>query len=432
MARYDPRYEYNGGYAAGDALLGLAQLLRQGVGDYQRLDLDEEKRRQDERDYLLRLRTLMSAEADREARTEDRRALLADNRETRQVTYLKQLADLAKEQRHEGARADVFGLTGQPGPARTVPVERLPQDANDAEAPPAEMTVPGAPRSFLDALREVSRKRGFVPSFSESDLRVLGEGKDTDANKLQEVDPTKDLYRGGKLERRGTPKAEPPAKPFAEGKTSTELELYIADPATPPEQRKIAEAALANIRAADLEKAKQTGAIALANQRTMVEERDTAERGREADKSSAEMAQVKAILGKIEALVPKVNTPGVLGRLAGATTRRLEEFAQTNPDINQMAALGEGYISVIAKIVQRQSGVLSDQDLRRAEKSIPLITDSLEVAQRKLTDLKEIVATAEGNLARLRQPRGGMGTAAPAPATPAGPNGSDFLRRFGN
>ena len=55
MAKFNPRYGTNAGYAAGDMLYNLGQLLRQGIGDYERqTTVDEESKRRDA-DYLLRL-----------------------------------------------------------------------------------------------------------------------------------------------------------------------------------------------------------------------------------------------------------------------------------------------------------------------------------------------------------------------------------------
>jgi hypothetical protein len=149
----------------------------------------------------------------------------------------------------------------------------------------------------------------------------------------------------------------------------------------------------------------------------MAEERDRIERGQKADEAESELAQVQSILGRIETLIPKVNTPGTTGRLAGLTTRKFAETAQSDPNINELAALGQGYISVIAKIVQRQSGILSNQDLERAEKSVPQVSDNLEVAQRKFAVLSGILNTARQNLQRLRTGQSGGGA-------------EDFLKRF--
>jgi hypothetical protein len=167
------------------------------------------------------------------------------------------------------------------------------------------------------------------------------------------------------------------------------------------------------------------GDITLQNQIDILKQRDLVERGQKMDEAESELRQVGTILGRIEAVVPKVNTPGLLGRAAGLTTRKVQEFAQTNPDVNELAALGEGYVSVIAKIVQRQSGILSNQDLERATKSVPNTSDNLEVANRKVQILKDILGTARQNITAMR---GGKLAPVEAPAsaptaTPGAPPG---------
>jgi hypothetical protein len=149
----------------------------------------------------------------------------------------------------------------------------------------------------------------------------------------------------------------------------------------------------------------------LENQRTLVNERDMAERNQKADSASGELGTVKELISKMEDLVPKVTYSGKLGALGGLVNKA-QTYTQSNPDVNRLASLGEGYLSLIAKIVQRQSGVLSDQDLERAKKSIPLVTDRTEVAANKLADLKDILGTAERNIAQMRGGKSG------APAMP--------------
>ena len=448
MARFDPRYGTNAGYAAGEALLGLSQLLRQGVGDYQRLDLDEEKRRQDERDYLLRLRTLMSAEADREARTEDRRALLTDNREARQATaqatYLKQLADLAKEQRHEGARADVFGLTGQPGPARTVPVERLPQDANDAEAPPAEMTVPGAPRSFLDALREVGKKRGFVPSFSESDLRVLGEGKDEAPMVLPQGGTA--INRKGEVIARGEPRETRPVTVAPGGALvdPTTGEVKYQAPERTPKPERLSRDVMDALRATGVDPDTATPAqIAAARKQIQSEKVDVAaaqsgaragatlqydvygRRLKAAEEAQENVGGAQTIVDQIEELGRKLPVPDATARATGWLGRELGALLQTNPDAAEFKAK-TGFLAQLARTFGER-GVLTNQDVDRVQQLLPNLHDLDEVKARKVAAIRDIFTSAITRAQqRLEAPVGSPGApaqiapTAPAPAAPSG------------
>jgi hypothetical protein len=171
-------------------------------------------------------------------------------------------------------------------------------------------------------------------------------------------------------------------------------------------------------KADQIDVAKNQGAISLGNQMAGIQYRDVLDRNQKAAEADSELAQVDVILDRISAAVPKVNTSGLGGRVAGLTTRKLAEFAQTNPDINELSSLGNGYVSVIAKIVQRQSGILSNQDLERATLSVPLPSDNLEVAQRKVEVLRSILGTARQNIAKMRSGVPMGGSAAPTTTAP--------------
>jgi hypothetical protein len=406
MARWNPRYEYNTGFAIGDALTRLAPLLRQGFVDYERQGtIDEESRRRDA-DYLLRLQQFLAQNEDRDLDRTLKQQTLAGLQEDRAAKRQQAEATAALAALGRQGRSKLTAIDPMVAETQTSPVERMPQDASDAEAPP----------SFMSALTGRTRRRTMPEARAAAGLTAEEAGIPDVAELLTKLypppepekperPPPKAAPGEGVRQPDGTYKVMVPATPEKPPAPSAERDYHAiardelgagaSEPAVARRARQLAQEDA-------LERAKATGEAAAGRQTTLEEHRDKLRRGREADEAAAELAQVGTILGKIEALVPKVNTPGTAGRVAGLTIRKAQEFAQSNPDINELAALGQGYISVIAKIVQRQSGILSNQDLDRAEKSIPQPADNLEVAQRKVNLLKDILRTAQANIQRRR------------------------------
>lgn len=108
MARWDPRYGTTAGYAAGEGLINLAQLLRQGFGDYHRQQtVDEESQRRDQ-DYLLRLQQFLSQNEDRDLDRQVRTETLGLQRET------------AANTRADRQAAATLAATGRSGLAKLV------------------------------------------------------------------------------------------------------------------------------------------------------------------------------------------------------------------------------------------------------------------------------------------------------------------------
>jgi hypothetical protein len=92
MARYDPRYDYSGGYALGDMLTQLGGLLGQGFARYNTYGQQEEATQEKQRDYLLKLQDMLTKSEDRDL-----------DRTTKALYYQNLAADTATK-RAEGER----------------------------------------------------------------------------------------------------------------------------------------------------------------------------------------------------------------------------------------------------------------------------------------------------------------------------------------
>ena len=141
----------------------------------------------------------------------------------------------------------------------------------------------------------------------------------------------------------------------------------------------------------------------------VIDYRDEVERKQKADLMAGDYAGVGEIITQIKDLIPKVNS----SRLAGLTTNQIELFMQSNPDVIKMHALGQSFTSIIAKVVGRNSGILSNQDIADARASVPSIRDSDVGAIAKLESLESIYNKAIANTERIR---GGSPPLTDAPA----------------
>src|SRR3990167_1568707 len=116
MARrgYDPRYDVNQGYAAGDALVQLSQLLRQGIGDYQQIGQNDAAAKQKQDEYMLRLQQMLGQQEDRDldrAVNVDTLALNKSTREQQAADRAEKLALGTREREAGGAFWKALGVS---------------------------------------------------------------------------------------------------------------------------------------------------------------------------------------------------------------------------------------------------------------------------------------------------------------------------------
>lgn len=69
-SRYDPRYDYNKYYGAGNVALGLADLLGQGFDRYHKIGQDELAQQNNQRDYLTKLQQMLTQNAKTQRETD--------------------------------------------------------------------------------------------------------------------------------------------------------------------------------------------------------------------------------------------------------------------------------------------------------------------------------------------------------------------------
>jgi hypothetical protein len=66
------------------------------------------------------------------------------------------------------------------------------------------------------------------------------------------------------------------------------------------------------------------------------------------------------------------------------------------PETADYEALRKGLIGPVARAISGEVGVLTDRDIKRAEDMLPKVSDAPKVAERKLNNLKELVALKKG------------------------------------
>lgn len=248
-------------------------------------------------------------------------------------------------------------------------------------------------------------------------------------------------------------------KPFFEGKTSNELEILIEDPATPPDQKKIAQAALARIRAADLQKARETGAAPYmpmppsvtgpapagaptappmtssaqptpspgespAAFKLRLEDWYTRQAPTAAEKNREMAGQtIEGIITRLEGLIEqgafKNVGKGFGGRVTGAVQSGAAAAAQSNQAQVLYESLKEGILANPVRFFG-DVGTLNEGDIRRARALFGSTTgdvgifppratlpDTEETARNKLKQLRELIAEIKArpeNRGRQAQP----------------------------
>src|SRR3990167_11085649 len=133
MARrgYDPRYDVNQGYAAGDALVQLSQLLRQGIGDYQQIGQNEAASKQKQDEYMLRLQQMLGQQEDRDLDRGVKLQTLAGLQDDRTLKAQERADALANKRTGQSGLAKLLKMTSEvteatpPPPAFAGDPERL-------------------------------------------------------------------------------------------------------------------------------------------------------------------------------------------------------------------------------------------------------------------------------------------------------------------
>lgn len=146
-------YDYNAGYATGDALVKFAQLLRQGIGDYQGMGQADEEKQRKQQEYLLKLQALLEKSQEH-------------------TDKVQQAAT------HRSAISKFLGIspTMEVTSQTAAPVDRLPQDANDLQPPPDTMALTQTttqPRDFSQAFRAANLTPDQAVSLDEKSLATL-------------------------------------------------------------------------------------------------------------------------------------------------------------------------------------------------------------------------------------------------------------------
>ena len=97
------------------------------------------------------------------------------------------------------------------------------------------------------------------------------------------------------------------------------------------------------------------------------------------------------ILDQVDELSRKLNRGVGAGRVVAGAQNVIGSALQTNPDATLFKSLGDGMLANMARAAGER-GVLTDQDIARARKLIPSLTDSREVASGKIQRLRSYFA----------------------------------------
>lgn len=224
MARWDPRYGTNGAYAAGEGLVTLAQLLRQGFVDYNRQQsVDEESQRRDQ-DLMLRLQQFMTGAEDRDLDRQIRQETLGLQRET------------AANTRADRAAAAGVAEAGRSGLAKLL---KLNPTVEETQPPPAEFASDPErlQPNVLQAL--VPRKRTYQEAITAGGLT------DQEAGHKDVVDALMKFYAPPKEEKAPEPYTLSPGQQRrdAQNRVVAEAPAKVDEPSAPTSEVTIRQAA---------------------------------------------------------------------------------------------------------------------------------------------------------------------------------------------
>lgn len=391
MARrgYDPRYDYNQGYATGDMLLQLSQLLQQGIGNYQTLDLKNEAQQQKQSDYLLRLQDMLTKAEDRDLTRKVAEDTVAMNQATRTRQAQEAADKAAQAERQRGATGSFFtALTGM-RPTQE-PVTPPPENAQ-AISPQAQdralaQFIYGRRRTTpLEASQTLGPSAQDLPTAIQE--QILKSAMETEKPAAGFTLSPGQVHYGPS----GEVVAEVPQKEPKPERFSRDLMDALRGQGIDPEQATPAQIAAAR---AQLQQEKVGVAAAGAGARAAAELPFEVyqRRLKESEGAVENMGAAQAIVNQIEALGKKIPVPDAWARVTGLPAREWGAWTQTNPDATEFRAK-TGFLAQMARTFGER-GVLTNQDVERVQQLLPLLNDIDEVKARKIAAIRDILASA--------------------------------------
>lgn len=131
---------------------------------------------------------------------------------------------------------------------------------------------------------------------------------------------------------------------------------------------------------------------------------DQRQRANKADEGINQLSTISAAVEAIEPVMRQVLEPGVLGRLKGGIKTPINQVLQFDPLRTQLESMSAGMIGNIARQINREVGVMTDQDIMRAQRAFGVTgADSLEVGAIKLRALRAFAMAAEQSWEVYRQ-----------------------------
>lgn len=385
----DPRLDYPAGYGYGEALVRLSQLLRQGIGDYQSTQAQDAAEQDRQQAYLLRLQQMLGQQEDRATLRQQQQAAAAAALAGR-TGRLKILQSLG------GGTAIPEGMT--PDEAGQPDIFKELMDAYE-KAQPKPRTKPGTIAPGHGVLNEAGGYDVPVPAAEPKPATIAPGYGVRNAEGGYDVPVPKE------------------AKPFFEGKSPTELQIIVSDPATSPEQRKLAKEALNAINANLLERAQNQGAIAAntAAMRAMGPQPSTAEERQRSAEAERTISLATKALETFQRHPEWVGGPFGMRGTGNALRLRLgqapEGFADFKAQVEEMTGT---YARRVA------GAALTPTEERRYLSYLPDVTkDSSQEFAAKLAAMPTRSKELENAIERQRLGTGATtpGRTAPAPAS---------------
>lgn len=110
------------------------------------------------------------------------------------------------------------------------------------------------------------------------------------------------------------------------------------------------------------------------------------------EKAIDELRTVETNLNKLSEVYAKLPRVGIISGGSSAALSKITGGAYS-PEYQEYDSLRQSVIGPLARTISAEVGVLTDQDVKRAEGLIPKATDAPELAKRKLNNLRELLAS---------------------------------------
>lgn len=117
-------------------------------------------------------------------------------------------------------------------------------------------------------------------------------------------------------------------------------------------------------------------------------------------KEEEKIGKFKDVESNLNLLLENLGEVDSRGPVGGGLSTMMAKMTggASNPDVADYEALRQSMIGPLARTISGEVGVLTDQDISRAEKLLPKISDDPRVAEKKVANLRKLIGNQTGEV----------------------------------